>query len=153
MQKNEFVNKLYGAAKAACAGTPIFPVLCLAEGACESGWLSSELSTKYNNIFGVKAYPDWKGKVIVMHTKEYHADGTPYYIDAPFKWYDSYQQSFEDYVKLVDGQRYAATGTLTATTPEEQIQDIAAGGYSTSKSYAAVITSIVHELTTYCNAL
>ena len=147
MTKQQYINAYWPAAQEACKGTPIFPILALAESAVESAWGGSQLAMAANNLFGVKAYPKlWTGRTKVFHTKEYTPDGRPYYVDAPFKAYDSPADSFRDYVKTVEGHRYQATGTLTATTPEEQILDIAAGGYSTSKTYAQLITEVMQGL-------
>ena len=81
MEKHTWVTTHKTAAQNACAGTHIYPLLALAEGAVESAWGESELARQANNYFGVKAYPGlWTGRTITMHTKEYHPDGTPYYI-------------------------------------------------------------------------
>ena len=81
-----------------------------------------------------------------MHTKEFHPDGTPYYIDAPFKKYGSAQESFADWIKTISGPRYQAAGIADATTAEMEIEDIAKAGYSTSPTYAATIISIIRGL-------
>ena len=147
MNKNDYVAKFFDAAVSACAGSPVFPVLALAESAVESKWGESDLTIQANNLFGIKAYPQyWKGETAIFHTKEYRADGTPYYIDAAFKKYPSFADSFKDYVDFVQGKRYQATGTENAATPEEQIKDIASAGYSTSSSYAQLISEIIEEL-------
>ena len=149
MLKQLYVDKYWKAAQDACAGTPIFPLLALAESAVESGWGGSQLAIQANNMFGVKAFSSWKGKTITMHTREYKPDGTPYFIDAPFRAYDDVTDSFKDYVSVVENARYIAKGVNNATTIEEQIADIEAGGYSTSPTYAATIISVANGLKEY----
>ena len=147
MTKQDFVNTYQQDAQNACSGTNIFPLLALSEGAVESAWGESMLAKQANNLFGVKAYPQyWTGKTITMHTKEYDKDGNPFYIDAEFKAYDSPRDSFADYVKTVLGPRYQAAGVTEAPDPETEITDIAKAGYSTSPTYATLITTIMHEL-------
>lgn len=145
MTKQDYVNAYYPAAVAACTGTPIFPILALAESAVESGWGGTQLAEKANNFFGVKAFADWEGARITMPTREY-VNGKPVMTSAEFRSYTDPADSFRDYVAVVEESRYAAKGVEQAATPEEQILDIAAGGYSTSPTYASLVTSIIEEL-------
>ncbi len=62
----------------------------------ESGWAQSELASKYNNYFGVKAGSSWKGKTVLMPTWEQDLDGTRHKIMAKFRWYDSLEDSLAD---------------------------------------------------------
>jgi len=147
MTKQNFVNTFLPAALKAVAGTSFFAVVEIAEAAVESRWGESELTQKGNNLFGVKAYPQyWTGEVITMHTKEYDKQGHPFFIDADFKKYPTAIDSFTDHVKVLQGKRYRAAGVGSETSPEDEISDIAKAGYSTSDSYAKLISTIIEEL-------
>jgi flagellum-specific peptidoglycan hydrolase FlgJ len=147
MTKQDYISTYWDSAKEACTGTPLFPLLAMAESACESAWGESELAKQGNNLFGVKAYPQyWHGETITMHTREYNKEGQPYYIDAPFKKYDTPADSFRDWINTVEGPRYQTAGVESATDAGAQIEAIAKAGYSSSPTYAATIESIMRGL-------
>lgn len=129
----------------AAAGSSIFPDTILSAAYVESGAGKSQLSAKYNNFFGIKAYSDWKGKKVSLNTGEQTKDGKKYTIKQDFKVYDSPADSFRDYVKVVSGTRYKKAGVLTAPTPEAQIKAIKAAGYATALNYAEVLISVLKK--------
>ncbi len=152
MTKQEFVGKYWNAAKAACAGTGIFPETCFSEMALESAWGASYLTVHANNFLGIKSTDDWVkhgGKIITMHTKEQKEDGTPYIIEADFRLYDSPEDCFKNYVHFVTQPHYIAAGILKAKTPEDQAKVLQKAGYATAVNYADVIISIMHGLKPY----
>ena len=76
----------------------------------ETGWGRSEIRNKDGstsfNLFGIKAGKGWTGKVAEVTTTEY-INGVPRKVVAKFRAYDSYEDSFRDYARLItDNPRY-----------------------------------------------
>ncbi len=100
----DFVSRMSHAANAAAAQSGVPARLILGQAALESGWGKREIrqpdgSTSYN-LFGIKAGASWKGKVVHVLTTEY-VDGVPQKVTQPFRAYDSYEESFADYARLI----------------------------------------------------
>jgi len=165
MTKPQFISACYAAAVAACAGTPIFVEVLLAEGAMESEWGESWLTKEANNWHGIKSTPSWEaagGKYVTKKTYEWTTDPNKgdkplvsktdkgvtkyrYTIEARFRQYDNIAKAFENYVHFVTQPGYVACGVTTAKTPEEQIKCIGEK-YATGPQYAELITQIIHGL-------
>ena len=148
MLKKDFINKYWPDAKAACAGSAIFPLLALAESAVESAWGESYLTKEANNFFGEKSTQSWEqsgGKYVVKPTHEV-IDGKSVVVNAKFRKYDNAQKSYENYVHFVTQPGYVSAGVTKATSPEDQIRCIAHEGYATDPHYADTIISVMHGL-------
>lgn len=142
--KENFVAKYYGAAVAASQGSKILPDTIIAAAALESGMGTSQLASKYNNFFGRKPEKTWKGKSIVLPTKEF-IQGKWVTINQPFKWYDSPEQGFKDYVRLLTlSKRYAKVPLQK--TAADQFKEIQAAGYATDPKYSNKLTDLLDDL-------
>lgn len=138
----EFFRKHRPMANAATQGSRIFPDTVLSAAFVESGGGRSQLSSKYNNYFGVKAGSNWKGAVVRLNTREV-INGKQVMMLEPFRVYDSPEASFRDYVRLVSSPRYVRAGVTRAATPAAQIAAIKKGGYATDPNYVEVLTRIL----------
>ena len=99
----------------------------------------SELSTKYNNYFGIKA----KSGGVELETKEYENVVEKSVLD-PFKKYDSKKDSFKDYARLIStADRYKKV--LEAKDYKEAITLIKACGYATDPNYASKVIEIIEN--------
>jgi flagellar protein FlgJ len=112
----------------------------------ETGWGKHEIKnangTPSFNLFGIKAGPGWTGKVAEVTTTEY-VNGEPKKTVAKFRAYDSYEQSFQDYAKLINqNPRYAnarqQTGSVVAFANELQ-----RAGYATDPAYASKLSRAI----------
>jgi flagellar protein FlgJ len=137
-----FFNKYGGFAANAAKGSKIFPQTVLSAAALESGYGKSGLAAKYNNFFGFKSSAGWKGKVVNMSTREQSNQGVESKIIAGFRVYPSPVDSFKDYVRLLQTERYVKGGVTSAKTPEEQFKAIQSSGYATDIKYSSKLTSI-----------
>jgi flagellar protein FlgJ len=77
----------------------------------ETGWGKSAIKKADGsdsfNLFGIKATKGWTGKVAEVTTTEY-INGVPRKVEAKFRAYDSYEESFRDYARLISqNPRYA----------------------------------------------
>jgi flagellar protein FlgJ len=113
----------------------------------ETGWGQHQIKVKGGapsfNLFGIKAGPNWTGKVAEVTTTEY-INGTPQKRVAKFRAYDSYEASFKDYAKLIsESPRYAQaraqTGSVHAFTSGLQ-----KAGYATDPEYAAKLSRAIN---------
>ncbi|HKX43625.1 MAG TPA: flagellar assembly peptidoglycan hydrolase FlgJ [Burkholderiaceae bacterium] len=142
----EFINKHAAAAQAAQAQSGIPAAFMVAQAAHESGWGKSEIrnadgSTSYN-LFGIKAGANWKGATTTITTTEV-VDGEPRKVQAKFRAYGSYEESFRDYAQLMkDNPRYAAV--MNATTADGFAKGLQRAGYATDPGYADKLTRVIN---------
>lgn len=147
----DFVQRHSEAARAAEAQTGIPASFMVAQAAHESGWGRHEIknsdgSTSFN-VFGIKAGPGWTGRVAEVTTTEF-IDGTARKVTAKFRAYSSYEDSFNDYAKLMkDSPRYgrvladASTGAMGAAGFAHGLQR---AGYATDPAYADKLTRVIN---------
>ena len=140
--RDNFVQHHRAAAERVAQDSGIPASFMLGQAGHETGWGKSEIRHKDGsnsfNLFGIKAGKGWTGKVAEITTTEY-VDGTPRKVTAKFRAYDSYEDSFKDYARLInDNPRYdqaqavAKTGSATAYAAALQ-----KAGYATDPQYAA----------------
>ena len=112
----------------------------------ETGWGQSEIKLRGGkpsyNLFGIKAGAGWQGKVAEVTTTEY-TNGVAEKKVAKFRAYDSYDESFRDYAKLItQSPRYAKvtaqTGSALAFATSLQ-----KAGYATDPNYAAKLSRAI----------
>lgn len=147
MTKQEYIEAYWPAAIAACTGSPIFPILALAESAVESAWGGSHLTLEANNFFGTKSTDSWEaagGQFVFKPTREV-IKGENVMVQAKFRKYDTPKACFENFVHFVTQPGYVACGVVDALTPEEQIRCIAKK-YATDPLYADKIIGTMHSL-------
>ncbi|OZI74675.1 flagellar assembly peptidoglycan hydrolase FlgJ [Bordetella genomosp. 12] len=144
----DFVARMAPAARAAASDSGVPARLILGQAALESGWGKREIrqadgSTSYN-LFGIKAGAGWKGKVVNVLTTEY-VDGTPQKVTQAFRAYDSYEEAFADYARLLgNNARYErVTQSRDEIEAARRIQD---AGYATDPRYAEKLISIMSQL-------
>ena len=147
----DFVQRHTEAARAAEAQTGIPASFMVAQAAHESGWGRHEIkntdgSTSFN-VFGIKAGPGWTGRVAEVTTTEF-IDGTARKVTARFRAYASYEDSFNDYARLMkDSPRYsrvladAGPGAVGAAGFAQGLQR---AGYATDPAYADKLTRVIN---------
>ena len=145
-----FVQHLSGTAERVAQESGIPATFMLGQAGHETGWGKSEIRHKDGsnsfNLFGIKAGKGWTGKVAEITTTEY-INGTPRKVVAKFRAYDSYEDSFRDYAKLItDNPRYekaqatAKTGSAVAYAAELQ-----KAGYATDPEYAKKLSGAINS--------
>jgi peptidoglycan hydrolase FlgJ len=113
----------------------------------ESGWGQREIklsdgSTSFN-LFGIKATPSWTGRVAQVVTTEY-VNGEPQKSVAKFRAYDSYEDSFRDYAKLIaQSPRYAQARQQTGSV-QAYASSLQNAGYATDPDYAAKLSRAIN---------
>lgn len=146
--KRKFINELYPEAVKVYEQYHILPSVTIAQAILETGWGQSELCTKANNLFGIKADNSWKGKKIKMNTSEYYKQK----IVDEFRAYDNKVESVKDYGKfLYSNKRYKENGVFQSTNYLEQTKVIEKAGYSTVENengkqiYSEMLIDIIQE--------
>ncbi len=141
-----FQEKLSAHAEEASRATGIPAKFMLGQAALESGWGKREIKgrdgTNSNNLFGIKATPDWKGKVVEATTTEY-VNGKAQTKVERFRAYDSYSDSFKDYAKLLASNPRYEKVMASAGDASSFAQGLQKAGYATDPNYANKLTSII----------
>ena len=104
------------------------------------GWGKSAIG---NNLFGIKAFDDWKGKKKKVWTTEYDSNGNSYKIEAWFRDYDSVDESLEDHAKLLSTNRYKKV--REAKNYKEATQAVKDCGYATDPNYPKLLNQIIEQ--------
>lgn len=142
MDKREFINIIKDGALRGQTEHNIVPSLTISQAILESGWGSSALSRRANNLFGIKASSSWKGKRITMQTTEWFNDQRQV-VNAEFRAYDSLNESIEDHNKLLSNSRYKPV--RECVDYKEACRKIYECGYATDPGYPAKLIKIIEE--------
>ena len=123
--------------------TGLFPSVVLAQAALETGYGKSLLSSKYNNLFGIKADPAWTGDAVNLNTGEY-INGNAIVENDAFRVYTTPKDSIKDHITFLKSyDNYAQV--FIAQTPEEQAQALQDAHYATDPDYASKLIAIVND--------
>ena len=126
----------------------ILPGITVSQGACESGWGTSQKMVNANALFGIKVgnskyhFGDaWKDKAYSTKTKECYDGKTFVEITDMFRAYDSIEDAITDYMDLLcTASRYK--DAAKNTDPKSTITAIKNGGYATDPKYINTVMSI-----------
>ncbi|MBH9553547.1 flagellar assembly peptidoglycan hydrolase FlgJ [Inhella gelatinilytica] len=146
-----FIQQHGDAARAVAQESGLPADFMLAQAAHETGWGRARMratdGTPANNLFGIKAGPGWKGKVAEVTTTEY-INGEARKVVAKFRAYDSPQESFRDYARLLTGnQRYAQAVASAQAAPDNAAafaKHLQRAGYATDPDYANKLARVIN---------
>lgn len=103
----------------------------------------SQLAKKAKNYFGIKATPDWDGKIYTIEHREF-INGNWITNESDFRAYNSLKESVADYIKFLhENPRY--TKALSAQTPRAQFEELQSAGYATDPHYLEKLTTIYNR--------
>lgn len=143
--QQDFVNALLPLAEKAAARLGVEPKELIAQAALETGWgkkmIAGDNGEPSFNLFGIKAGASWQGRSVSVSTLEFR-DGVMQRERADFRAYNSYAESFEDYVTLLSTQpRYqmAFVNPVNHTGLGHRLQQ---AGYATDPEYGNKIESV-----------
>ncbi|NVM75427.1 flagellar protein FlgJ [Duganella sp. SG902] len=141
-----FQEKLAAHAEEASKATGIPAKFMLGQAALESGWGRREIKgrdgSNSNNLFGIKATADWKGRVVEATTTEY-VNGKAQTKVERFRAYDSYADSFKDYARLLASNPRYEKVLASAGDASSFARGLQQAGYATDPNYATKLTSII----------
>lgn len=142
----DFVAGLMPYAEEAAKELNLDPDVLIAQAALETGWgkfvIKDGEGNSSFNLFNIKAGNSWSGKKVSVNTLEYE-NGVAQKQQANFRSYNSYAESFADYVKLISNNpRYEKAKSL-AQNAVAYLDALQEGGYATDPRYADKIKSLL----------
>ena len=144
LTKDEFIERLLPHAKEIQEGYGVLPSITIGQAILESNWGKSQLSSDYNNLYGIKAYGNQEK--ITLNTQEY-VNEQWITIDGDFRVYDSWEASMDDHAMLfvngVDWSPEKYQKVLTATNYKEAAEALQEAGYATDPTYAQKVKSVI----------
>lgn len=147
LSKDEFIQRLLPHAKVLQEGYGVLPSIIIGQGILESNWGISQLSSEYNNLFGIKSFghPD----KVTLDTQEY-VNEQWVTIQGDFRVYQSWEDSMTDHTMLfvngVDWSPEKYEKVLTAPSYREAAIALQEAGYATDPEYA---NKVIHVIETY----
>ena len=143
---DEFIRDLWPQAQGAAAELGVAPEVLVAQAALETGWGRSVSrgadGASSHNLFNIKADHRWGGEHVTISTLEYR-DGVAVRERADFRAYDSFEESFRDYVDFLRANPRYGDVLANANDPQAYIQGLQDAGYATDPNYAKKIGSIL----------
>lgn len=144
----EFVATLFPHALKAAKRLGTTPAILIAQAALETGWGKSIIKNaagSSNNLFNIKADKRWQGDKVTVRTLEYF-DGTAVNMTSPFRAYESFADSFDDYVHFLQQNGRYSKALQQAANPETYISHLQQAGYATDPRYAGKVISILRRV-------
>jgi len=149
MDNTRFANKLFEIATEVAKTRKVNPVIMAAQGVLESGYGRSLLSTKANNLFGIKAGSSWKGPVYVIKTREFSADKGWYVTLASFRLYADWAECFKDYAGIIERLSWYKDAAANCADPIKYLDGILPTarepGWATDPRYREKIIAIAKK--------
>jgi len=113
----------------------------------ETGWGRHEIKqrdgTPSFNLFGIKAGANWTGRVAEVTTTEY-VGGAPVKSVARFRAYSSYDESFQDYARLITKTPRYAQAKQETSSPLAFASGLQRAGYATDPDYASKLSRAIN---------
>lgn len=140
-----FAKQLWPHAKAAADQLGVSPEVILAQAALETGWgkkVNAHSNGKSSfNLFNIKADGRWNGDRVAVSTLEYR-DGVAVRENAQFRSYDSYAESFADFVAFIKTSPRYQSALDVAADAKSFVHELSKAGYATDPEYPNKIMKI-----------
>lgn len=151
----EFTDYILPYAEKAAKELGISPLVLVSQAALETGWGNAitrhqDGSSSYN-LFNIKADKRWGGDQVGKSTLEYE-NGIAKYEKASFRSYDSYSDSFDDYVDFLRTNNRYSDALRNQGDDHLYIKDLHKAGYATDPNYANKIIDILKRDTMQVHA-
>lgn len=130
----------------------ISAIALLSQIALETGW-GKHILKVYNknnelidskNLFNIKASKDWTGEVGYRQVLEYYNNKKTYSKEY-FKIYNSYKESFEDYINLIKNTKRYKEAWENRNNFEKYFECLKKAGYATDPEYAEKLKKIANN--------
>ncbi len=143
----EFVKKLYPLAEHAAGQLGVDPKALLAQAALETGWGKHVIGDGEDssfNLFGIKADSRWDGERRSVNTLEFR-DGIAEKVRDAFRSYQSYAESFLDYVAFIQRNPRYQEALSAVEDPAAYFDALQDAGYATDPQYSRKIQRILNS--------
>jgi len=120
----------------------------VAQAALETGWgkfvvRKSDGQNSFN-LFNIKADHRWDGDRAAKSTVEYES-GSAHQKKANFRVYESFEDSFNDYVKFLQESPRYSDALAVASDDASFVKRLQQSGYATDPKYAQKIERIMND--------
>lgn len=142
-----FVSTLWPYAERAAEKLGVSPQVLLSQAALETGWgkhIQTDSHGSSFNLFNIKADPSFHGDTVSKTVLEYR-DGRRVYEDSHFRAYDSYADSFDDYVEFLQTQPRYQSALKVTDNPDAFIEALHEAGYATDPHYSDKVRRIMYS--------
>lgn len=142
----KFINSIAKDAVALANDSELYASVMIAQASLESNYGKSGLSSKYQNLFGVKG--SYKGESANLSTREDVGSGQMIRIKSGFRVYPSYKESLKDYADLLhdgikgDSEYYSSVWKTKTDNFKDATRNLQ-GLYATDTAYAAKLNKII----------
>ena len=142
----EFTDHMLPYAEKAAKELGVSPLVLVSQAALETGWGKAVTRNQNGessfNLFNIKADNRWNGEQVVKSTLEYD-NGIAKHEKASFRAYDSYADSFDDYVDFLKSNSRYGSALHNQGNDQSFIKDIHKAGYATDPNYADKVIDIL----------
>jgi len=146
--KQSFLTELLPHAQQAASELGVDAKVLLAQAALETGWGQSVIKNRAGessyNLFNIKADKSWQGKQAQVSTLEFDG-GVARKQMAGFRSYESFKESFDDYVAFIKSNPRYDAALQHAGNAQRYVQELQKAGYATDPQYAQKIMRIYHN--------
>ncbi|MCW8878756.1 MAG: flagellar assembly peptidoglycan hydrolase FlgJ [Kangiellaceae bacterium] len=144
----KFISQLLPYAQKAAEKLNLDPRVLISQAALETGWgkfiMHDERGNPGFNLFGIKANSNWNGDTIKIDTLEI-VESQVKKIKASFRKYESFAQSFEDYVDFISTQPRYQKAVESSQEPKKFTEQLQSSGYATDPEYSNKIMRIFND--------
>ncbi|MBL4606447.1 MAG: flagellar assembly peptidoglycan hydrolase FlgJ [Pseudomonadales bacterium] len=146
---HSFMQNLLPLAEEAADEMGVDPKILIAQAALETGW-GKHLINKPNgsssfNLFNIKAGPHWQGETVTKDVVEYRG-GISMQQQSQFRAYNSFDESFKDYVNFIKENPRYSQALEQSHSPEKYVQELHRAGYATDPAYSKKVTHVYHRM-------
>lgn len=122
----------------------------IAQAALETGWgqkiIKNQQGSSSNNLFNIKADNRWSGEQVQKDTIEFEF-GAMVKKSAPFRAYQSLNESFSDYVNFLSENDRYQDALQNPSNVEHFLHGLQKAGYATDPEYANKIMATLRTVT------
>lgn len=153
----KYFRRAFGAyARAEMYQDDILASLTVSQAIYESRWGISNICNKANNLFGIKTYGSWKGKVyetdvdvVLSSLEDYRIMNGADFAGWAWRAYDKWADCIEDHSKILNGNTYSSVkGERDYKTA---CYNVVKSGYCSDEGYAEDLISLIetYDLTQF----
>ena len=125
------------------------PKMLIAQAALETGWgkylLNHPNGSSSFNLFNIKAGSNWHGETVSKEVVEYRG-GITMQQKSQFRAYNSFQDSFADYVNFIKQNSRYSQALEQSHIPEKYMQALHQAGYATDPAYSKKVTHVYQRM-------
>lgn len=148
-QQQAFLSRIAPWAQEAAQRLGVSVRSVMAHAALESGWgqrpVRSTDGADSLNLFGIKAHAGWEGARTAAWTTEFE-DGQPVQQSQDFRRYTGLDETFADYVRLLERSPRYRAALHTGEDVQAFAQALADGGYATDPQYAQKLLRVSRSI-------